>query len=192
MEYQLCWDLQKELVSLRKEEQVPDTLILVEHPHVLTIGRHGNQKNVIMKNLPLYSIERGGDVTYHGPGQIVGYFIVKLERQYRTLRELVENIGKLLENTTEAHGIKTEWKTKPAGLWTITSRKKIASVGMATKDWITFHGFALNVTTNLSYFKLINPCGMNADVMTSMEKEGANVNLTQVKKTLLQKFTELF
>ncbi len=192
MDYEQCWNLQKHLVELRKKDCIPNTLILVEHPHVLTIGRHGNPENILLKKIPLYRVERGGDVTYHGPGQLVGYFIVKLEKLYKTLRELVEAIGNLLERTTAAHGIETQWKNKPAGLWTIKTNKKIASIGMAVKDWITFHGFALNVTTDLNYFTLINPCGLDAATMTSMEKEGRPVRLPEVKSTLLEAFHELF
>ncbi len=192
MEYSRCWELQKRLVALRKEDHVLNTLILVEHPHVLTIGRHGNPDNVLLKKIPLYHVERGGDVTYHGPGQLVGYFIVKLEKLYKTLRELVDAIGTLLERTTHEHGITTEWKTKPAGLWTIETERKIASIGMAVKDWVSFHGFALNVTTDLNYFTLINPCGMDSSLMTSMNKEGCHARLPEVKSTLLEKFHELF
>lgn len=192
MDYERCWQLQKQLVTLRKNDQIPNALILVEHPHVLTIGRHGNPENVLIKKLPLYQVERGGDVTYHGPGQLVGYFIVKLEKLYKTLRDLVEAMGTLLERITAVHGIETQWKNKPAGLWTVKTRKKIASVGMAVKDWVTFHGFALNVTTDLKYFTLINPCGMDANIMTSMQKEGCTARLPEVKATTLEAFHDLF
>ena len=190
LDYKITWDLQKKLRSLRAQDTITSNiLILVEHPHVITVGKHGNPQNVLTNELPVYFIERGGDATYHGPGQLVGYLIAKMTKQYKSIREHVTSIGFILEKTLNFYRIIAKWKEKPAGVW--VNNKKIASIGIAIKEWVTFHGFALNVNTDLSYFFKINPCGMHPTVMTSMEQIlGKKIPMNEVKEAFVKSFEE--
>jgi lipoyl(octanoyl) transferase len=188
-DYKKVWDLQKELLTRRQTSEVPDTLILVEHDHVLTLGHSSHLENILLKDLPIYEIERGGDVTYHGPGQIVGYPIISLQERGMGVRQYIELLESVIVDSLSSIGLKgCEGKLgKETGVWT-PKGKKIASIGVAVSHWITYHGFALNVNTDLEYFQKIKPCGFEADVMTSLSNELAvrTIEMNNVKQELVK------
>ena len=176
-----------------------DVLLLLEHPPVVTLGRSSKEKHLIAspeflerQGVELFEVERGGDVTYHGPGQLVGYPIVDLKRHRQDLHWYLRKLEEVLINTLADYGIPGERNTSFTGVW--TRGKKIASIGVHARDWVTWHGFALNVTTDLSYFDLIIPCGINGVVMTSIARElGAEeVSAQDVQERVAAKFAEAF
>lgn len=170
--YQEVREYQLELVDRRQRGEVPDTLILVEHPHVFTLGRRRESvQNVLAPgDTPVIEIERGGDVTYHGPGQLVAYPIVLLEGEERDLHGFLRNLEEAVIKTCDQFGLVADREPGKTGVWTgaADQRKKLCSMGIACRKWVTFHGLALNVTTDLSYFHRINPCGFDSDVMRSL------------------------
>ena len=192
-DYNRVWAFQKRLVELRRLEQIQDSVVVVEHNHVLTLGRSGKKENVLSNDLPLYEIERGGDVTYHGPGQLVVYPVVSLQERSLGTRQYVELLESIIVETLFRFGIRSEGRLgEETGVWTEWGRK-IASIGIATSHWITYHGFALNVNTDLSYFAKIRPCGFESTVMTSVAKElGATLDLNEVKICILQTLSAKF
>jgi len=170
--YKIAWDLQH-----RIHEEVleggEERILLLEHSHVITLGKSSKKENLLFpkeyleKNgIEIYEVERGGDVTYHGPGQLVGYFIVRV----KSVRELVDMVERAIKIALlEVYPF--EFSEGPhRGVW-LKNGKKIASIGMAVKKGVSLHGFALNLTVDLRFFNLINPCGLNSSVMTSLEKE---------------------
>jgi lipoate-protein ligase B len=184
-EYGEVWELQRQLVGQRQRDEIPDTLVLVEHPHVITLGRGTHKENILAPgDVPLFEIERGGDVTYHGPGQLVGYPILQLrEPDERDLHLYLRNLEEALLRTVGAFGISGERKDGWTGVWTGGGARKLASIGVAVKKWVTLHGFALNVSTDLARFAAINPCGLEATTMGSMESVlGRSVSFDDVKR----------
>lgn len=186
--YREVWDQQLALVEERKLEHGEDTLLLVEHPHVITLGR--SQKamaNVLAADeVEVVAVERGGDVTYHGPGQLVAYPIVLLREGERDLHRFLRNLEEAVIQTCVAFGLPADREPGKTGVWTSglapataaedaehapPARRKLCSMGIACRRWVTFHGLALNVSTDLSYFGRINPCGFRSEVMTSLERE---------------------
>ena len=178
MEYGEALEIQRDLAVKRARGEVPDTLVLVEHPHVITLGRKTTQPNLRPQSIPVFQIERGGDATYHGPGQVVGYPVVLLSDH--DVRRHVKSLEETVIRTVGSYGIDGERVDGHPGVW--VKGKKLASIGVAVTDWVTYHGFALNVNTDLSYFELIRPCGLDPSTMTSMEKIiGREVSLGEVK-----------
>jgi lipoate-protein ligase B len=168
-EYGEVWELQRELVGKRQRDEIPDTLILVEHPDVITLGRGTHKENVLAPgDIPVFEIERGGDVTYHGPGQLVGYPIFLLRQPERDLHVYLRNLEEALIRAVGRFGIAGERKEGWTGVWTPGGVRKLASIGVAVKRWVTLHGFALNVSTELARFGAIDPCGLKAATMGSM------------------------
>jgi len=172
-DYLDTWALQKALVLARHRREVPDLLITVEHPHVITTGRSTDAANLLSRTspdggltVPVVEVERGGDVTYHGPGQLVAYFLFDLESRgrdlHRFLRDLEEVQIRMLIRLGLSGG-RVEGKT---GVW--VGDRKVGSIGLAVRHWVTYHGFALNASTDLRYFSLVNPCGFDPDTMTSV------------------------
>jgi lipoyl(octanoyl) transferase len=186
--YREAYERQLALVEERKRDQGQDTLLLVEHPHVITLGRSREaQANVLMPgDVEVVPIERGGDVTYHGPGQLVGYPIVRLGEHERDLHRFLRNLEEGIIRTLARYGIEAGRSAGNTGVW--IEGRKIASLGIACRRWVTFHGLALNVTTDLSYFHRINPCGFEARVMTSLARElgQGHVELDEVKAHLAE------
>jgi len=184
------WALQKELLAERQAGTIPDTLILVEHPEVITLGRKASSRgNVLDESIPIVEIERGGDVTYHGPGQLVGYPIVQLDGEERDLHAYLRKLEQALIDTCADFGIAGTRKAGWTGVW--IGEKKVASIGIAVRRWVTLHGFALNVSTDLSRFAAINPCGLDAAVMTSMsEALGRQITIDEVKPALRTRLGE--
>ena len=184
--YREAWEKQLALVEGRKDGAGVDTLVLVEHPHVITVGR--SQKalaNVVAAGgVEVVSVERGGDVTYHGPGQLVAYPIVLLREGERDLHRYLRNLEEAVIATCATFGVDGGREPGKTGVW-LGAEKKICSIGVACRRWVTFHGLALNVTTDLSYFFRINPCGFASSVMTSMAEElGVGVAMIDVKRRL--------
>jgi lipoate-protein ligase B len=193
-EYGEVWALQREMVAARQRDEIPDTLILVEHPNVITLGRGTHRENVLAPgDIPIFEIERGGDVTYHGPGQLVGYPIFLLREPERDLRVYLRNIEEALIQTVETFGLPAGRRPSWTGVWNRAADLKIASIGVAVKRWVTLHGFALNVSTDLSRFAAINPCGLEATVMASMSSLlGRPISLAEVKPIVEHKFAAIF
>ncbi|MEW6376739.1 MAG: lipoyl(octanoyl) transferase LipB [Thermodesulfobacteriota bacterium] len=174
-DYGEAWDLQRRLWSRRVERKLPDLLLLLEHPHVITLGRRGNRSHLITSpeileamNIPIFHVERGGDVTYHGPGQIVVYPILDLKDYGYRLIRYVDQLEEVVLCVLRDFGIEGRKDSLNRGVW--VNGEKIASVGVAIKRWVAFHGFSLNYETDLKYFDLINPCGLDGKKMTSMER----------------------
>ena len=190
--YRQVWARQKELVEARQTDSVPDTLLVVEHPHVFTLGRRReSHQNVLAPgDVEVIEIERGGDVTYHGPGQIVAYPIVLLQDGERDLHRFLRNLEEAVIRTCARAGITADREPGKTGVWTTNAagaRKKLCSMGIACRRWVTFHGLALNVTTDLSYFARINPCGFEASVMTSLAQlRGEQVDPAAVRAALVE------
>ena len=186
LEYGTAWRLQQLLVERRARGSGEDLLLLCQHPDVITVGRRQrSQANILDPRFPIFETERGGDATYHGPGQLVGYPILGLrpgrgaeqgdpwgERDLHAyLRALEDALGALCQEC----GVATGRKAGLTGVWTADQGRKLASLGIAVRRWVTFHGFALNVTTELGRFATLNPCGLSAQVMTSLQAEGAQL-----------------
>lgn len=189
--YEDAWKLQHKLVELRIASRIPDALILVEHEHVFTIGRHGSEPTLIGCDIPIYKVERGGDITYHGPGQFVGYPIIDLNEQVMDIKRYIKSIEDVIIKALKRFGIKSESIEGRPGVW--VSGKKIASIGIAIRDWVTFHGFAINVYPDMRYFQMIKPCGMDPNVMTSMELIlGYRPSMDDVKSAVLESFSDVF
>jgi lipoate-protein ligase B len=173
IEYQKAWDLQHQLWSNRVNNELPDILLILEHPHVITLGRRGNRSHLLTSpevfeamKIPLFHVERGGDVTYHGPGQMVVYPILDLKAyEYRLIR-YIDQLEEVIICVLKDFGIEGRRDPINRGVW--VNGEKIASVGVAIKRWVSFHGFSLNYKTELKYFELINPCGLEGKKMTSM------------------------
>ncbi len=189
-DYREVWQRQIALVEGRQTGANGDTLIVVEHPHVFTLGRRReSQQNVLAPgDVPVIEIERGGDVTYHGPGQLVAYPIVMLEDGERDLHKFLRNLEEAVIKTCARVGLVADREPGKTGVWTSTElgRKKLCSMGIACRKWVTFHGLALNVTTDLSYFRRINPCGFEASVMSSLATLVPDLDSAAVKAALIE------
>ncbi len=192
-DYQIVWDFQKSLVEKKIRSEIPDSLILVEHDHVLTTGRGSHIENILVQDLPKYEIERGGDVTYHGPGQLVAYPIVSLTERGLGVRQYVELLENVISDALLKFNIRSEGKLGSlTGVW-VDGKRKIASIGVACSHWVTYHGLALNVSTDLSYFQKIKPCGFDSSVMTSFAKElGHTIEMDEVKREIVRSFSKRF
>lgn len=188
MEYGEALQLQKELVQKRARGEIPDSLVLVEHDHVITLGRKTTPANFKPQDIPVFQVERGGDATYHGPGQLVGYPIVLLADH--DVRKHVWNMEEAIIRTVGAYGVHGERVEGHPGIW--VEGRKLASIGVAVTDWVTYHGFALNVNTDLSYFELIRPCGLDPGTMTSMRNLTAKmVPFEEVKGRFAREYSSV-
>jgi lipoyl(octanoyl) transferase len=166
-EYSEVWDLQKELVARRKAGEIPDTLLLVEHPPVYTRGASSKAAVPALLPYPLYTVERGGDLTYHGPGQLVGYPILDLSSRNLRPRSYLRALESILIEAVRPLGLEAAVLRGFTGVW--CRGKKIASIGVAVKDNISYHGFALNVALDLAPFARINPCNLEPDEIGSIQ-----------------------
>ena len=176
-----------------------DVLLLLEHPPVVTLGRSSKEKHLVASReflgqhgVELFEAERGGDVTFHGPGQLVGYPIMDLKRHRQDLHWYLRQLEQVMIDMLSDYGIPAERKAGLTGVW--TRGKKIASIGVHARDWVTWHGFALNATTNLSYFDLIVPCGISGVVMTSIGRELGleRVAMADVRDRVTASFAKAF
>lgn len=211
-EYQEAWDNQELLFNeilekkkLQKEikEKTQDYLILLEHPHVYTLGKSGKENNLLLNYMQLQAKDasfvhtnRGGDITYHGPGQLVGYPIMNLENYSIGLRQYIENLEQSIINTIAHFGIIGTRSAGAAGVWLdvgTPTERKICAIGVKSSRYVTMHGFALNVNTDLSYFNHINPCGFTDKGVTSLEKElSKKIDMNEIKEIYTKEFNLLF
>lgn len=196
MGYQDAYALQRELVSRRKAGEIPDQLLFVEHPPVITLGRNAHESNILFSReallaagVEVHETDRGGDVTYHGPGQIVGYPIFDLREWKRDVGAYVRAVEQTIIEAIGEFGFDGERVPGATGVW--VGPAKVAAIGVHLSRWVTSHGFALNVQTNLDHFKLIVPCGLTKPV-TSLRALGCGASLDDVKESLLAAFAEVF
>ena len=215
MDYKEAWDFQQnlfdEIVKIKKKNRknntnvkTPNYFLFVEHPHVYTLGKSGNYSNLLIdenqlknKNASFYKINRGGDITYHGPGQIVGYPILDLENFFTDIHKYLRFLEQTVIQTLDNFGIKGERNDGKTGVWIDIDTpfpKKICAMGVRASRWVTMHGFALNVNVDLDYFNNIIPCGLTDNVVTSINKElnQSETDITEIKNVLKSCFSETF
>ena len=209
--YEAALGLQRELVEARKADRIPDTLLLLEHPHVLTLGVRvkrdggaaGSWPNVLASaerlsalGVSVFETGRGGDVTYHGPGQIVGYPILDLRPDRQDVHRYVRDLEEVLIRACSDFGVNAHRVRGLTGAWVDRASRgaeKVAAIGVRISRWITSHGFALNVNTDLSFFDLIVPCGITGVEMTSIEREtGTRVGLPEATQAVVRAFEAVF
>ncbi len=198
LDYKTAWDLQKQLFDLRLKNEINDTLLLLEHPNTYTFGKSADPKNLIAKdnfikknNISTFEIDRGGDITYHGPGQIVGYPILNLTDWYEDTHKYLRALEEVIIKSCSEYKIDSDRKEKFTGVW--VNENKIAAIGVKVSRWVTMHGFAFNVNTDLSLFDGIIPCGIKDKSVTSLQEEtGSPCNNNEVKSVILKNFVEVF
>ena len=192
--YDEVWDRQKKLVEERRLGTVPDTLILVEHDPVYTLGKNSNENHLLRSrdtNIPVYQIERGGDVTFHGPGQLVGYPILDLRDHCQSVSWYMRTLEEVLIQTLGQFCIEARRRVGLTGVW--VGEEKIAALGVRLSRWVSMHGFALNVNTDLNFFDGIIPCGIFEYDVTSMTRVlGKEVSMVEVEETIITIFRTLF
>ena len=204
-DYQKTWDLQKTFFEQRLNSLKADRLLLCEHPHTYTIGRDGvetasrhlllTRDELQRRGIALHEIDRGGDITYHGPGQVVGYPVLDLNMYYRDVHRYLRDLEETVIRTIECYGVTGHRFSPHTGVWTETDQgpKKICAIGVKVSRWITMHGFALNVNTDLRYFSGIVPCGIQHYGVTSVrELTGQTIDLSEIENVLIRKFGEVF
>jgi lipoyl(octanoyl) transferase len=196
MRYAPACDFQRDLAAKRKLGEIPDQFLIVEHSHVVTLGRNAHESNVLASpelleraGIELHQTNRGGDVTYHGPGQIVGYLILDLREWKRDVVAYVRALEQVLIDTLAAFGLLGVRESGATGVW--IEGGKVAAIGVHISRWVTSHGFALNVDTDLSYFRYIIPCGLTKPV-TSMRELGCGAARQEVVEVLLARFASVF
>ena len=215
IDYKECWDYQEkllqEIVSIKSANrtadpqlQTPNYLLFCEHPHVYTLGKSGDEKNLLLnkeslkeKNAVYYKINRGGDITYHGPGQIVGYPILDLDNFFTDIHKYLRFLEEVIILTLKDYGIESGRIDGLTGVWLDWNNKikarKICALGVRTSRWVTMHGFAFNVNSDLSYFNNIIPCGISDKAVTSLDKElGRKMDMEEVKEKVKKYFTQVF
>ena len=190
-EYQRALDIQKTLVKERLDNSTSDTLLLLEHPHVVTLGKQTNPNDVLNNSIPIVKIDRGGSATYHGPGQLIGYIIMDLRSKGISVPILISKIHEIIILTLDELDIKAKRKKNDTGVW--IDQKKIASIGLSVRNWITYHGFSLNVNTDLERFNAIRPCGYDSQVMTSVNSIKRKEYSKEVIQTkIIRNFSNVF
>jgi lipoyl(octanoyl) transferase len=196
--YENGMKLQQKLVEMRQRDEIDDQLLLLEHPPVITLGRGGKLDNLLatpelleQSGVRFFETTRGGDITYHGPGQIVGYPILHLGEGNRDVRRYVTNLEEVLIRTVAHYGVTAARVDGKRGIW--VGDDKIAAIGVRIARWVTSHGWALNVSTNLDHFRLITPCGLHGTGVTSLEREtGRKIDSNEVREVLAKHFAEVF
>mgnify|MGYP001262534164 CR=1 FL=1 len=193
-EYREVWSLQKKMVQSRYRSLIPDTLILVEHYPVYTFGKNSNDNHLLGSrdnNIPIYHTERGGDVTFHGPGQLVGYPIIDLHNHQKSITWYMRSLEQVIINTLKLYKIIPQRRKGLTGVW--VGDEKIAAFGVRLSRWVSMHGFALNVNTDLKFYDGIIPCGIFEYDVTSMAQIlGHEMDMTKLKKVLINEFIKLF
>lgn len=196
--YRKIWDFQHQLHSLRLQNKIDDVLILLEHNHVFTLGKVAKREHLLIpeeklkeQKVDLFEIDRGGDITYHGPGQIVGYPIIKLDELYQDLHRYLRELEEVIISTLKDYNIEGSRIEGFTGVW--VKDEKVAAIGIKVSKWITMHGFAFNINTDLNYFNMIIPCGIQNKGVTSLKKlVGYEIDLNEVKNKLAKNFVNLF
>ena len=211
LDYKECWDYQesvlKEISDAKRSTGQPtgnNQFILVEHPHVYTLGKSGDESNLLaasdfLKKIDatFYKINRGGDITYHGPGQLVGYPIIDLEYYKIGVREYIEKMEDAIIETIAEYGLEGGRKEGATGVWLQADHKvrarKICAIGVRVSRYVTMHGFALNVNSDMRYYNYINPCGFASNAVTSIQQElGEEISMEEVKKLTMEKFNKIY
>ena len=198
IDYKEAWDLQQEIHSKRVLGEVDDFLFLLEHPNTYTLGKTAHKENLVgsedyltQNKISVYDIDRGGDITYHGPGQIVGYPIIDLNNWFKDTHKYLRALEEVIIKTCSDYGLECERNEKHTGVW--IEDQKIAAIGIKVSRWVTMHGFAFNVNTDLNLFNGIIPCGIQDKTVTSLKQElKREINIQEVKEKLLKNFTQLF
>ena len=192
VDYGAALDLQTAMVAARLDDKINDTLLMMEHPHVFTLGR-GTDERFIVANphgIPTYRVSRGGQVTYHGPGQLIGYPILKLEGRARDVTKYLRNLEDAMIDALRQFNLDADRRTGLTGIW--IGAQKIASIGVGIRRWVTYHGFALNVSTDLSFFDSIVPCGIEGCRMTSICKlSGQQISMREVCASMQKSFAQV-
>lgn len=210
-DYKECWDYQEEILAQVQADKKANggstelnRFLLVEHPHVYTLGKSGDEHNLLIHDdflkkieATYYKINRGGDITYHGPGQLVGYPIIDLEHYKIGVREYIEKMEDAIIATVAHYGIESGRKEGATGVWLEAEipakSRKICAIGVRVSRYVTMHGFALNVNTDMRYFNYINPCGFITYGVTSLERElGKKIDMNEVKEIVKAKFNEIY
>ena len=215
VDYKNAWEYQEQLfqetitlkIKARREDKAVVTenhLLFVEHPHVFTLGKSGDSKNLLVNKADLeqneavfYKINRGGDITYHGPGQIVGYPILDLDNFFTDIHKYLRLLEEMVIRTLAEYGLSAGRSPGETGVWLgveTNNPRKICALGVRASRWVTMHGFAFNINTDMSYFDMMIPCGIEGKAVTSLniELKAAKVNVDEVKAKLLKHFLELF
>ena len=208
LSYKEAWEKQEFLMEKLKEERQTgkastNYLLLVEHPHVYTLGRNGNKQNLLIdaiqlkaKDAEFIQTDRGGDITYHGYGQLVAYPVIRLDAFETGVKEYVFKLEEVVIKTIAHYNLKGERLNGAIGVWLDTDKntaRKICAIGIRCSGFVTMHGFALNVNTDLNYFNYINPCGFVDKGVTSIEKEiNHKVNIDEVKSLIIRNFEDVF
>lgn len=193
VDYAAALELQNAMVAARMRDEIADTLLLLEHPHVFTLGRGADQRFLVNPpaNVPVHRVSRGGQVTYHGPGQLIGYPILKLIGDDRDVIRYLRKLEQVMIGALERFGIFAARRAGLTGVWVGT--EKIGSIGVGLRRWVTMHGFALNVTTDLSLFDTIVPCGIEGCRLTSVAALGhGRVSITDVVVAIESEFAAAF
>jgi lipoyl(octanoyl) transferase len=198
VDYASALELQRERVALRKAGAIPDTLLLLEHPHAYTLGRNARRENMLVspeylaaRGAQVFSTDRGGDVTYHGPGQLVGYPILDLTQHRRDISWYMRSLEEVFIRTARHWGIEAGRAPGAAGVW--VGNDKLVAMGVHLSRWVTSHGFALNVNTDLQFFEWIVPCGLRGKGVTSLARLlGRAVEMDEVAERVAEHFGEVF
>ncbi|MCP4567574.1 MAG: lipoyl(octanoyl) transferase LipB [FCB group bacterium] len=190
--YKAALDWQKRMIRYRIDGSIRDTLFFTEHPDVVTIGRDCREEDKSgLENMETHNINRGGGLTYHGPGQLVIYPIIDLSRRGKDLHIYIENLEEGIIRAFDTYGLKCRRIRSQAGVW--TDSRKIASIGVAVTRWVTYHGAAVNLTTDMKKFNIIRPCGLNPEIMTSASEElGWKIALEEFADRLTEAYSEIF
>ena len=203
IDYKEAWDLQKTVFDLRVKKEIKDIFFLLEHPHTYTLGKTADSSNLVSNKefldkyqISVYNIDRGGDITYHGPGQIVGYPILDLDHFFTDIHKYLRLLEQVIIDTLDDFEIMATRSNGETGVWLDVNTpfaRKICAMGIRASRWVTMHGFSLNVNTNLSNFDHIVPCGIRGKQVTSMAQELTNeVSISEVKKRIKHHFQEKF
>jgi lipoate-protein ligase B len=198
IDYKEAWDLQKDIFELRYKKEICDVFLLLEHPHTYTLGRVADKAHLIgsqdyldKNKISVYDIDRGGDITYHGPGQIVGYPIIDLNQWQNDTHKYLRGLEEVIIRTCSYYGINASRDPKYTGVW--VENRKIAAIGIKVSRWITMHGFAFNINSDLSFFNGIVPCGIfNKEVTSLMNELNTKIDIQEVKKILVDNFMSFF
>ena len=194
--YAEAFEIQRQFAEQRKRAEIPDQLLFVEHPHVITLGRNGRRDNLLVPadllgraGVEFHETNRGGDITYHGPGQIVGYPVFDLRGWKRDVVAYVRTLEQVIIDAIRTFGVHGDRVAGATGVW--VQGAKVAAIGVHISRWVTSHGFALNVTTDLNYFRYIVPCGLTKPV-TSLSALGLTASCEEVKSALVREFSKQF
>jgi len=198
IDYEEAYKIQKDLVIKRKAGVIEDTVILAEHAPVFTIGRTGKRENIFeddtslaRRAIKVLRVERGGDVTFHGPGQLVGYPVIDLKRRGKDLHKYLRSLEDVVIRFLNCYSVAGQRRQGKTGVW--VEDKKISSIGIAATDWVTFHGLSINVNMDLSFFSMMRPCGMSDIEVTSLDRVlRRRIDIAQARNALAASFCDLF